>query len=100
MAMTMELVSYKYTHGGMIDDDTFLLIGNMVEDDEFTARRPDPHHDGFVDPYYTPQSKAAGRFRIFAGGVIIRVITSRTISMFGTYEHDPKCRVEQRPARA
>jgi hypothetical protein len=80
----MEIISCHYTWPGIIEDNTIVSLGDMSGSDEMCeieSRKPKTYHDGFLDNYYTPQSKAAGRVRILAAGVTVRIMTTDTIIM-------------------
>lgn len=80
----MELISCHYSPWGVIEDNTLVSLGDVTGSDEMCTienRRPRDDHDGFLDPYYTPQSKASGRVRLLTAGVTVRVMTTETITM-------------------
>jgi hypothetical protein len=55
--------------------------------------RPNPKHSGFLDLYYTPQSKSFGRTRTLVDGLTIRIVTFGTLTMASNiilYYNSPK----------
>jgi hypothetical protein len=80
----MELIECHYGSVNLMYDNNVLSMGDVMGSDDsptIEMRRPKPHHRGFIDTNFTPQSKAAGRVRMLAFGVSVRVMTSRTIEM-------------------
>ncbi|KAK6210092.1 hypothetical protein QIS74_11676 [Colletotrichum tabaci] len=80
------LEKHKSVRTNLIEVNTLVSIESATGDDNRTEiadedHRPDPCHRGFLDPYYTPQSKAAGKVRIFCAGVCVRIMTTRTIEI-------------------
>ncbi|TID01450.1 hypothetical protein CH35J_004897 [Colletotrichum higginsianum] len=69
MYKPLETITCAYTTPGLIE------VNNLV------SIEPDPCHRGFLDPYYTPQSKAAGKVRIFCTGVCVRIMATRIIEI-------------------
>lgn len=80
----MEPISCSYTTAGLIECNSLvsmeLFTGN---DDNCTPdqRRCLTQHRGFVDSYYTPQSKSAGRIRTLVAGVSVRIMSAKTLQM-------------------
>ncbi|GJD05184.1 hypothetical protein ColKHC_14009 [Colletotrichum higginsianum] len=74
MYKPLETITCAYTTPVRDGDDDRTEIAD--ED-----HRPDPCHRGFLDPYYTPQSKAAGKVRIFCTGVCVRIMATRIIEI-------------------
>jgi len=80
----MELIDCHYGHEGLFYDNNILSMGTSTGSDDspvIEMRNPSPDHRGFIDVVFTPQSKGAGRVRVLASGVSIRVMTSKTIQM-------------------
>lgn len=80
----METITCHYTTFGLIENNTLVSLGDMTGNDEICEienREPKADHDGFLDCYYTTQSKAAGRVRMLTAGVVIRVMTAKTLVM-------------------
>lgn len=74
MYKPLETITCAYTTPGLIEVNNLVSIESATGDDNRTEiadedHRPNPCHRGFLDPYYTPQSKAAGKVRIFCAGV-------------------------------
>lgn len=80
----MELIDCHYGYEGLFYDNNVLSMGSSVGTDDSPAiemRHPNPNHRGFLGPVFTPQSKGAGRVRMLAPGVSIRVMTRRTVEL-------------------
>lgn len=80
----LELIECHYGSANLMYDNNVLSMGEAMGSDDspfIEMRRPSEHHRGFIDTNFTPQSKGAGRVRMLAFGVSIRVMTKRTVEM-------------------
>lgn len=80
----LERVERNYGLYGIIYDNTVMSLGPVAGEDvqpDLEQRRPRDDHGGFLDAEFTPQSKAAGKVRLLAVGVTIRIPTRRTFEI-------------------
>ena len=92
----MELIDCHYGLAGLLYDNNVISMGDMCGTDENAVvenRVPKAHHRGFIDVCFTPQSKGAGRVRMLAFGVSIRIATRRTVTMACKLISTVKCQI-------
>ncbi|KAK1826721.1 hypothetical protein QBC39DRAFT_242650, partial [Podospora conica] len=80
----MEPISCAYTTAGLIECNSLVSMELFTSNDNNCTpeqRRCLPYHRGFVDSYYTPQSKSADRIRTLVSGVRVRIMTQRTLEI-------------------
>lgn len=80
----MEPISCAYNTAGLIECNSLVSLEMFTGNDESCTpdqRKCKTYHRGFVDSYYTPQSKSAGRIRTLVAGVGVRIMTTRTLEM-------------------
>ncbi|KAH0566098.1 hypothetical protein GP486_000513 [Trichoglossum hirsutum] len=83
----LERVGRNYGIYSLIHDNTVMSLAEVGGSDlepDLDGRRPRADHGGFQDATYAPQSKAAGKVRLLAVGVLQKAVTPRTIELAGT----------------
>ena len=77
----LERVESNYSPHGLFHDNTVVSIGSEAGSDNepnIEQRTPRKEQGGFLDMCFTPPSKAAGKVRALAVGVVQRIETPRT----------------------
>lgn len=83
----MESITCHYGWRSVIFDSMVLSMGSSTGDDDnanLDTRKPSDEHDGFIDIYYTPKNRSAGRVRALVVGVPQRIETARTYELVDT----------------